>query len=100
MQLTEVEAAFRALKSELSIRPLFHQLERRRQPVHQCPLHSNDVSGTKRQTLRAGLRGRPRNRRRSTARRLFGRVCAPELSKLETTFSERKGRLPVSLACL
>jgi transposase len=29
MQLTEVEAAFRALKSELSIRPLFHQLERR-----------------------------------------------------------------------
>jgi transposase len=29
MQLTEVEGAFRALKSELSIRPLFHQLERR-----------------------------------------------------------------------
>jgi transposase len=29
MQLTEVEAAFRALKRELSIRPLFHQLERR-----------------------------------------------------------------------
>jgi transposase len=29
MQLTEVEAVFRALKSELSIRPLFHQLERR-----------------------------------------------------------------------
>jgi transposase len=29
MQLTEVEAAFRALKSELSIRPVFHQLERR-----------------------------------------------------------------------
>jgi transposase len=29
MQLTEVEAAFRALKSELSIRPLFHQLEKR-----------------------------------------------------------------------
>ena len=29
MQLIEVEAAFRALKSELSIRPLFHQLERR-----------------------------------------------------------------------
>jgi transposase len=29
MQLTEVEAAFRALKSELSIRPLFHQLELR-----------------------------------------------------------------------
>ena len=29
MQLTEVEAAFRTLKSELSIRPLFHQLERR-----------------------------------------------------------------------
>ena len=29
MQLTEVEAAFRALKSELLIRPLFHQLERR-----------------------------------------------------------------------
>lgn len=29
MQLTEVEAAFRALKSEVSIRPLFHQLERR-----------------------------------------------------------------------
>lgn len=29
MQLTEVEAAFRALKSELSIRPLFHQLEHR-----------------------------------------------------------------------
>ena len=29
MQLTEVEAAFRALKSELSIRPLFHQLKRR-----------------------------------------------------------------------
>ncbi len=27
MQLTEVEAVFRALKSELSIRPLFHQLE-------------------------------------------------------------------------
>jgi transposase len=29
IQLTEVEAAFRALKSELSIRPLFHQLEHR-----------------------------------------------------------------------
>jgi transposase len=29
MQLTEVEAAFRALKSELSVRPLFHQLEKR-----------------------------------------------------------------------
>ena len=29
MQLTEAEAAFRVLKSELSIRPLFHQLERR-----------------------------------------------------------------------
>jgi len=29
IQLTEAEAAFRALKSELSIRPLFHQLEPR-----------------------------------------------------------------------
>jgi hypothetical protein len=29
IQLTEVEAAFRALKSELAIRPLFHQLETR-----------------------------------------------------------------------
>src|SRR5207253_7667249 len=29
MQLTEVEASFRALKSELSVRPLFHQLESR-----------------------------------------------------------------------
>src|SRR5246127_5354631 len=29
MQWTEVEAAFRALKSELAIRPLFHQLEKR-----------------------------------------------------------------------
>jgi transposase len=29
MQLTEVEAAFRTLKSELALRPLFHQLERR-----------------------------------------------------------------------
>ncbi len=29
IQLTEVEATFRALKSELSIRPLFHQLETR-----------------------------------------------------------------------
>jgi transposase len=29
IQLTEVEAAFRALKSELSIRPIFHQLEHR-----------------------------------------------------------------------
>ena len=29
IQLTEVEAAFRALKSELNIRPFFHQLERR-----------------------------------------------------------------------
>src|SRR6516165_9727298 len=29
MQLTEAEAAFRALKSELSIRPLFHQKESR-----------------------------------------------------------------------
>lgn len=29
MQLTEAEASFRALKSELSIRPLFHQLEQR-----------------------------------------------------------------------
>jgi transposase len=28
MQLTEAEASFRALKSELSIRPLFHQLEK------------------------------------------------------------------------
>jgi hypothetical protein len=29
MQLTEAEACFRALKTELSIRPLFHHLERR-----------------------------------------------------------------------
>jgi transposase len=29
MQLTEVEAAFRTLKSELAIRPPFHQLEKR-----------------------------------------------------------------------
>jgi len=29
MQLTEAEASFRALKSELSVRPLFHQLEPR-----------------------------------------------------------------------
>jgi len=29
IQLTEAEAAFRALKSELLIRPIFHQLERR-----------------------------------------------------------------------
>ena len=29
IQLTEAEAAFRALKSELAIRPLFHQLEHR-----------------------------------------------------------------------
>jgi hypothetical protein len=29
IQLTEAEAAFRALKSELSILPIFHQLERR-----------------------------------------------------------------------
>jgi transposase len=29
MQLTEAEASFRALKSELSLRPLFHQLESR-----------------------------------------------------------------------
>jgi hypothetical protein len=29
MQLTEAEASFRALKSELSMRPLFHQLEPR-----------------------------------------------------------------------
>ena len=29
VQLTEAEAAFRALKSELSIRPIFHQLEQR-----------------------------------------------------------------------
>jgi len=29
IQLTEAEAAFRALKSELSIRPIYHQLEGR-----------------------------------------------------------------------
>lgn len=29
IQLTEAEAVFRALKSELAIRPIFHQLERR-----------------------------------------------------------------------
>ena len=29
IQLTQAEAGFRALKSELSIRPIFHQLERR-----------------------------------------------------------------------
>lgn len=29
MQLTEVEAAFRALKSELAIRPIYHQLQKR-----------------------------------------------------------------------
>jgi hypothetical protein len=29
IQLTEAEAAFRTLKSELSIRPIFHQIERR-----------------------------------------------------------------------
>ena len=30
IQLTEAEAVFRTLKSVLSIRPIFHQLERRR----------------------------------------------------------------------
>ena len=34
MQLTEAEAAFRALKSALSIRPLFHQLEAARQSAY------------------------------------------------------------------
>ena len=29
MQLTEVEAAFRALKSELAIRPIWHHIQRR-----------------------------------------------------------------------
>ena len=29
IQLTEAEAAFRAVKSELAVRPVFHQLERR-----------------------------------------------------------------------
>jgi hypothetical protein len=29
MQLTEVETAFRTLKSELAVRPLFHELEKR-----------------------------------------------------------------------
>ena len=29
MQLTEIEAAFKCLKSDLKIRPIFHQLERR-----------------------------------------------------------------------
>ncbi len=29
MQLTEIEAAFRTLKGELVVRPLFHQLEQR-----------------------------------------------------------------------
>ena len=29
IQLTEAEAVFRALKSELAIRPIYHQLERR-----------------------------------------------------------------------
>jgi hypothetical protein len=29
IQLTEAEAAFRALKCELAIRPVFHQVERR-----------------------------------------------------------------------
>jgi hypothetical protein len=33
MQLTEVEPAFRTLKSELAIRPLFHQLEKRAAPT-------------------------------------------------------------------
>jgi hypothetical protein len=33
MQLTEAEASFRTLKSELSIRPLFHQLEPRAKPM-------------------------------------------------------------------
>src|ERR1039457_3440542 len=32
MQLTEAEASFRALKSELSIRPLFHRKESRVKP--------------------------------------------------------------------
>ena len=29
VQLTEVEAAFRALKSELAIRPIWHRIQRR-----------------------------------------------------------------------
>ena len=29
MQLTQIEAAFKCLKSELGIRPIYHQLERR-----------------------------------------------------------------------
>jgi len=29
IQLTEVEAAFKSLKSDLAVRPVFHQLERR-----------------------------------------------------------------------
>ena len=33
MQLTEVEAAFRTAKSDLAIRPLFHQLEKRVKPM-------------------------------------------------------------------
>ena len=32
IQLTEAEAAFRALKSELHVRPIFHQLEHRTKP--------------------------------------------------------------------
>ena len=33
VQLTEVEAAFRALKSELAIRPIWHRIQRRVRPI-------------------------------------------------------------------
>src|SRR2546422_1088320 len=54
IQLTEAETAFRALKSELSIRPLFHRLERRGEghspvAVFRCALRG---------TLKRPLRGK------------------------------------------
>src|SRR2546426_4853232 len=45
IQLTEAETAFRALKSELSIRPLFHRLERRGEAASLVGLFGGAVWG-------------------------------------------------------
>jgi transposase len=56
MQLTEAEASFRALKSELSIRPLFHQKEPRVKARIQCGARHHNPGGRTTSPAGKGIR--------------------------------------------
>jgi hypothetical protein len=76
MQLMEAEASFRALKSEVSIRPLFHQKEAARQGL--C---HGGVSGLCAVTLKHPLQRRPalaRNPAENVGNPAYGWTLAPK----------------------